>query len=70
MKLRNLVLTAAALGFAAAPVAAEAVRDAAPVENASELKGNSELFYVLGAAAIIAAIIAAASGGNDDPISG
>jgi hypothetical protein len=70
MKLRNFAIAAAALGLAAAPVAAEAVRDATPVENANALKGNSELFYVLGAAAIIAAIIAVASGGNDDPISG
>lgn len=70
MKMRSLAIVAATLGLATAPVAAEAVRDAAPVENASENGGNSTVFYVLGVAAVIAAVIIAASGNNNDPISG
>ena len=70
MNVRKLILAAAALGLTAAPAVAETIRDAAPVTNASELRGNSGVFYTLGAAAIIAAIVLAASGGNDDPISG
>lgn len=70
MKLRTLAFATAAIGLAAAPVAAEAVRTAAPVEATSENGGNSDVFYVLGAAAIIAIVIIAASGGNKQPISG
>lgn len=69
MKLRNIALTAAALGLATAPVAAESFREAAPVSKASELEGQSDLYLVLGAAAIIAGIIIIASD-DDDPISG
>lgn len=69
MKLRNIALTAAALGMATAPVAAESLRDAAPVSKTSELEGNSDLFLVLGAVAVIAGVIIIASG-DDEPISG
>lgn len=69
MRMRNFAMAAAALGLAAAPLAAETARIAAPVEDASELEGNSDVFYVLGAAAIIAAVVIAVSG-DDDPISG
>ena len=70
MRFRPLALVAAALSLAAAPVAAEALRTSATVQNASELEGNSDVFLVLGAAAIIAAIVIATSSGDDDPISG
>lgn len=70
MTLRTLAIATAALGLVAAPVAAEAVRTAPPVEATSENGGNSDVFYALGAAALIATVIIAASGGNDQPISG
>ena len=70
MRFRPLALVAAVLSLAATPVAAEAVRASATVQNASELEGNSDVFLVLGAAAIIAAIVIATSSGDDDPISG
>jgi hypothetical protein len=69
MKLRSVALAAAALGLLSAPVAASVVRDAAPVEMANQVEGNSEVFYVLGVAAVIAAIVLLASDDND-PISG
>ncbi|WP_435418350.1 hypothetical protein WAB17_01870 [Parerythrobacter aurantius] len=68
MKLRHLAAAAAAVGLAAAPLAAESVRSAAPVTAASELEGNSDVFYILGAAAIVAAIVLVASE-DDEPIS-
>lgn len=70
MRFRPLALVAAVLSLAATPVAAEALRTSATVQNASELEGNSDVFLVLGAAAIIAAIVIATSSGDDDPISG
>ncbi len=69
MRMRSFAIAGAALGLAAAPLAAETLRSAAPVKAANALEGNSEVFYVLGAAAVIAAIIIAV-GGDDDPISG
>ena len=70
MRFRPLALVAAVLSLAATPVAAEALRASATVQNASELEGNSDVFLVLGAAAIIAAIVIATSSGDDNPISG
>jgi hypothetical protein len=68
MQLRNIALTAAALGLAAAPVAAETYRAAAPVEASSELAGQSDLFLILGAAALIGGIIVLATD-DEDPVS-
>lgn len=68
MIFRKIALATAALGLAAAPVAAESLRDYAPLTSESELEGQSDLFLVLGAAAIIAGIIIIASD-DDDPTS-
>ena len=68
MKFRTLAIAAAALGLAAAPVAAETIRTAAPVTGQSELEGNSSVFYILGVAAIIAGIVIVASD-DDEPAS-
>ena len=69
MSFRKTTLALAALGLAAAPVAAETLRVDAPVTDASELEGNSDLFLILGAAAIIAGIVVIASDGDDEPLS-
>ncbi|WP_284124625.1 hypothetical protein [Parerythrobacter aestuarii] len=69
MIFRKIALATAALGLAAAPVAAESLRDAAPVTGESKLEGQSDIFLILGAAAIIAGIIIIASDDND-PVSG
>ena len=68
MHLRNIALTAAALGLAAAPVAAETYRASAPVTVSSELEGQSDLFIILGVAALIGGIIVLVAD-DDDPIS-
>lgn len=66
MTFRKIALATAALGLAAAPVAAESARDFAPISQESEAGGeNSTLFYLLGAAAIIAGIIVVASDDDD-----
>ncbi|MHA6334401.1 hypothetical protein ACXYL9_12035 [Qipengyuania sp. CAU 1752] len=68
MQLRNIALTAAALGLAAAPVAAETYRASAPVTASSELEGQSDLFIILGVAALIGGIIVLVAD-DDDPVS-
>ncbi|GAA4051807.1 hypothetical protein [Parerythrobacter jejuensis] len=65
MTIRNLAMAVAALGLAAAPVAAESVREAAPVSQESEVAGNSVIFIVLGVAAVIAGVIVIASDDDD-----
>ena len=73
MKLKSIVLSAAAVTAALAPVGAQAVsadRVSAPVEGASELEGeNGILIAVLAAAAVIAGIIIIADDDNDDAVS-
>ena len=59
----------AAVALAAAPVAAETTRDAAPLTQENELYGQTTLYWVLGAAAIIAGIIIVATDDDDDAIS-
>ena len=45
---------------------AQVVRQGAPVEDESDLRGGSIIIAILAAAAVIAAIVIAA-GGNDNP---
>ena len=65
MKLRNAGLAIAALGLAAAPVAAESIRTAAPISQESEVAGNTVVFAVLGLAAVIAGIVIIADDDDD-----
>ena len=56
--MRKIVLFAAALGLATAPVAAETIaRDAAPVEGESELGGSGLIFAAMGLAVVVATVI-------------
>lgn len=68
MKLKNITMAVAAMGLVAAPVAAESLRDAAPVSATSELNGQSDIFIILGVLAAVVGAIALASDG-DDPVS-
>lgn len=65
--MRKFAMALGAVSLVAAPVAAESFRVDTPVEDASELEGNSTIFALLGAAAVIAGIIILAS--DDDSVS-
>ncbi|WP_233994297.1 hypothetical protein [Erythrobacter litoralis] len=62
-------MAVAALGLAAAPVAAESFRAGAPVDGSSQLAENSDLFLILGALAIVAGVIVLAADDDDDALS-
>ena len=65
--MRKIALLTAALGLAAAPVVAQAnSRDAARVENGSELGGTGGILAAMGIATVIATVILVTDG-NDDP---
>lgn len=72
MKLKSLILGAAASAVALAPVTASAVvapRAAAPIEGESQFGGEQGvLLGLLGAAALVALIVVVADG-DDDPVS-
>lgn len=55
--LRNLALTAAAAGLAAAPLGAATARKAAPVSGESGLSGQGTVFFLAGIAAIVLAVV-------------
>lgn len=73
MRLKNMTLAAAAVAFAAAPVAIQAQaadRASAPVEGAQELGGGSDGIYAIIAVAILGAFIALTAADDDDePVS-
>jgi|TARA_R100000049_G_C1930550_1_gene74546 hypothetical protein len=65
--MRKIALLTAALGLAAAPIAAQAnIRDATPVENGSELAGTGGILAAMGIAVVIATVILVTDK-NDDP---
>lgn len=56
--IRKLALTAAPLGLAASPVAAEALsRASASVEGENGLSGQGTLFFLAGIAAVALAVV-------------
>ena len=68
-------MASAAATMVFAPVAAQAQesggieRASAPVVDASELEGQSDMWVVLAVAGVIAAVLLLASGSNDDALS-
>ena len=65
--MRKIALLTAAIGLAAAPVAAQTgSRDAAPVESGSDLGGTGGILAAMGLAVAIATVILVTDG-NDDP---
>lgn len=69
MTIRTFAAFAAVVSLSASPVVAQAaaVRDSAPLEQSSEMRGNW-LLAILAIAAIIAGIIIATKG-NNNPVS-
>ena len=65
--MRKIALLTAALGLAAAPVAAQAIsRDAAPVDGESTLGGAGGILAAMGVAVAIGTVILIADS-NDNP---
>ncbi|UVI40450.1 hypothetical protein [Qipengyuania spongiae] len=68
MNSRRLVLPMAALTLVATPLGAQiASREAAPVEGANRIGGESSLVFIAGIAVVAAAIVLLSE--DDDPVS-